>query len=53
VELPVALPIASTAHDAHEEMQMLVNVGRDIAQRLVAQRAQDWLRSKLGNQSPP
>jgi hypothetical protein len=34
-------------------MQLLVKVGKDIAQQLVAQRAQDWLRSKLGNQPPP
>ena len=47
VDLPVQLPVASTAKDAHEEMQQLVAVGRDIAQRLVATRAQDWLEKKL------
>jgi hypothetical protein len=47
VELPVQLPLAITAKDAHEEMQQLVELGKDIAQRVVAQRAQDWLRSKL------
>lgn len=47
VELPVQLPIASTAKDAHAEMQQLVALGKEIAQRLVARRAQDWLESKL------
>lgn len=47
VTLPVTLPAADLAHDAHEEMQLLVGVGKDIAERLVAQRATDWLRRKL------
>jgi hypothetical protein len=47
VTLPVTLPAADLAHDAHEEMQLLVGVGKDVAERLVAQRATDWLRSKL------
>jgi hypothetical protein len=47
VTLPVTLPAANLAHDAHEEMQLLVGVGKDVAERLVAQRATDWLRSKL------
>jgi hypothetical protein len=47
VALPVQLPIAGTAADAHEETQQLVTLGRDIAQRLVARRAQDWLEQKL------
>jgi hypothetical protein len=47
VDLPVQLPVASTAKDAHEETQALVALGRDIAQRLVAKRAQDWLEQKL------
>lgn len=47
VELPVQLPIAGTAKDAHEELQQLVVLGKDIAQRLVARRAQDWLEQKL------
>jgi hypothetical protein len=47
IELPVTLPVASTARDAHEEMQQLVALGKDIAQRLVAKRAQDWLEQKL------
>lgn len=47
VTLPVTLPAAELAHDGHEEMQLLLGVAKDIAERLVAQRATDWLRSKL------
>jgi hypothetical protein len=47
VELPLQLPIATAAKDAHEEMQELVQLGKDIAERLVARRAQDWLQQKL------
>ncbi len=47
VELPVQLPLASTAQDAHDEMQQLVTLGKDLAQRLVAKRAEDWIESKL------
>lgn len=48
VSLPIELPVASTAKDAHEELLLLVQLGRQIAERLVAKRAEDWLRSKLG-----
>ena len=47
VQIPIALPIADTARDAQEEVRMLVSFGTDIAERLVAKRAQDWLRRKL------
>lgn len=47
VQLPVTLPVASAAEDAHAEIDMLVKVGKDIAEELVAKRAEDWLRSKL------
>jgi hypothetical protein len=47
VELPVLLPIESTAKDAHEEAQQLITLGKDIAQRLVTRRATDWLQQKL------
>lgn len=47
VELPVEIPVADTAKDAHDEMQLLVKLGRQIAERLVAKRAEDWLKSKL------
>lgn len=47
VALPIELPVAQTAKDAAEEMHQLVELGKDLAQRLVAKRAQDWLESKL------
>lgn len=47
VTLPVTIPAADSARDAHEEMQLLLGVGKDAAKRLVAQRATDWLRRKL------
>ncbi|HTL33321.1 MAG TPA: hypothetical protein VL326_09360 [Kofleriaceae bacterium] len=47
ISLPVQIPAADAAHDAHEEMQLLLKVGKDVGERVVAQRATDWLRSKL------
>jgi hypothetical protein len=47
VEVPIELPAAERAHDAHEEVQLLVETGKDLAERLVAKRAEDWLRAKL------
>ena len=47
VELPVEIPVALSADDAHDEIKKLVQLGRDLAERLVARRAQDWLKSKL------
>jgi len=47
VELPLQIPLAQTAKDAHDEMQLLVQLGRQIAERLVAKRAEDWLKAKL------
>ena len=47
ITLPVQIPAASAAQDAHEEMRLLLEVGKDIAERVVAQRATDWLRKKL------
>jgi len=47
ITLPVQIPAADMAHDAHEEMQLLLKTGKDIAERVVAQRATDWLRNKL------
>ncbi|HUS32327.1 MAG TPA: hypothetical protein VMZ53_27695 [Kofleriaceae bacterium] len=49
ITLPVQIPAADAAHDAHEEMQLLLKVGKDVAERVVAQRATDWLRNKLSN----
>lgn len=53
VALPIALPLRQTAQDAHEEMLQLVELGKDIAERLVARRAQDWLVSKWPALSAP
>jgi len=47
VVLPIALPVADPADDAHAEIARLVALGKDIAARLVVQRAEDWLRTKL------
>jgi hypothetical protein len=47
VELPVELPQASAARDAREEIALLVELAKTTAERIVAQRARDWLRSKL------
>lgn len=47
VALPIEIPAAGIASDAHEEMQELRKLAVDIAERLVAKRAEDWLRSKL------
>jgi hypothetical protein len=47
VELPIQLPVADTAKDAHDEMKLLVQLGRQVAEQLVAKRAEDWLKSKL------
>jgi hypothetical protein len=47
VEMPLQLPAAATARDGREEMQQLLELGKDIGRRLVARRATDWLQSKL------
>ena len=47
VALPVEIPAADLAQDAHDEARLLMKLGTDIAERLVAKRAEDWLRSKL------
>ena len=47
VEVPFELPVAAMAADARGEIALLVKAGEDVAERLVAKRAQDWLNSKL------
>lgn len=47
VRLPLRLPVADATDDARAEIAKLVTLGRELAQRLVAQRAQDWIESKL------
>lgn len=47
VALPVALPVADLADDPRAELAKLIGFGKDLAQRLLATKAQDWLKSKL------
>jgi hypothetical protein len=47
VELPVQLPVAALYADARAEVHALVQLGEDLAEKLVARRAEDWLRRKL------
>ncbi|MBS1119685.1 MAG: hypothetical protein H6Q90_1913 [Deltaproteobacteria bacterium] len=47
VALPLALPVVDASEDALAEVKQLVKLGRDLAERLVAQKAQDWLKTKL------
>lgn len=47
VEIPVALPVRAAGEDARAELARLVELGKDVAERLVARRAKEWLRSKL------
>lgn len=47
VELPFAIPIPDSAEDAKEEIKKLVALGKDLAEQLVARRAEDWLKQKL------
>lgn len=50
IALPVSLPIAELADDPAAELAKLIAFGKDLAERVVTQRAADWLKSKL---SPP
>lgn len=47
VSLPVSLPVAAASADARDEVHALVKLGEDLAEKLVARRAEDWLRRKL------
>lgn len=47
VEIPVALPVRDAADDGQAELARLVELGRDIAERLAGARAREWLRSQL------
>lgn len=47
VELPLAIPIAGAADEASAEIAKLVELGKDVAERVLASKAEDWLRSKL------
>jgi len=48
VRIPVTLPVADAADDARTELDKIMRLGRELAEQLVARRASDWLRSKLG-----
>jgi hypothetical protein len=47
VTVPVVLPAAQPGDDARAEIARLAAFGKDVAQRLVVQRAASWLESKL------
>jgi hypothetical protein len=47
IALPVTLPVADLTDDPEAEITKLVTLGKDLAERLVARRAEDWLKSKL------
>jgi hypothetical protein len=49
IAVPVALPVADLADDPAAEVAKLVAFGKDLAERLVARRAEDWLKSKLSS----
>jgi len=50
IALPVVLPVADLADDPRAEIAKLIDFGKDVAERLVTRKAEDWLKSKL---SPP
>lgn len=47
VRLPLQLPVTALSTDAHAQVQALVKLATDLAEQLVAKRAEDWLRSNL------
>jgi len=47
VALPVTLPIADLADDPRAEIAKLIDFGKDVAERLVTRKIEDWLPSKL------
>lgn len=47
VTLPVSIPLAELGDDAATELSKLVALGKDLAEQLIAQRTEDWLKSKL------
>jgi hypothetical protein len=49
IALPVTLPVADAADDPRAEMARLVEFGKDVAERLIARKAEAWLRSKLAS----
>lgn len=49
IALPVALPVADLADDPRAEIARLIAFGKDVAERLVTRKAEDWLKSKLSS----
>jgi hypothetical protein len=49
IALPITLPVADLADDPQAEVAKLVAFGKDLAERLVTRRAEDWLKSKLSS----
>jgi hypothetical protein len=47
VSIPLVLPRIDSADDARSEIRKLVEFGKDLAEQLVAQKAEDWIRNKL------
>jgi len=47
VQLPLELPVATLYVDAHAEVAALIKLGTNLAEQLVAKRAEDWLRQKF------
>lgn len=47
VVVPLQLPAATLLVDGRAEIQQLIELGKDLAEQLVAKRAEDWLRSKI------
>jgi len=47
VALPIALPVADLADDPRAEIAKLIEFGKDLAERLVTRKAEDWLKTKL------
>ena len=47
VVVSIALPATDPADDARAQVARLVAFGKDVAERLVVQRAEDWLHTKL------
>jgi hypothetical protein len=47
VTVPFPLPPVDPADEPQQEIERLVKLGRELAERLVAQKTRDWLRDKL------
>lgn len=50
--LPIELPVTTAADDGRTELAKLTAFGRALAEHLLARRAEQWLRQKLGVAQP-